>query len=192
IHLIEIPVAIEVGHGHAPKKTGSRTDQQLAVDGKAEIAPQRSIRTVASGARNSSCGTVRVPVAAMPRDSREVLRFRDFELDLAAYELRRKGRAVRLERQPMDLLILLVERRRELVSRSEIIERLWGKDVLVDVDTGVQYGHLVFLPVDSKWDAFRTDPRFVNLMERCGCTPAARPSEMADGRNPDRRTHTWN
>ncbi len=37
----------------------------------------------------------------------------------------------------MDLLILLVERRRQLVSRSEIIDRLWGKDVFVDVETGV-------------------------------------------------------
>ena len=37
----------------------------------------------------------------------------------------------------MDLLILLVESRRQLVSRSDIVERLWGKDVFVDVETGV-------------------------------------------------------
>jgi TolB-like protein/Flp pilus assembly protein TadD len=70
-------------------------------------------------------------------DARETLRFRDFELDLGAYELRRQGRPVRLERQPMDLLILLVERRRQLVTRGDIIDRLWGKDVFVDVETGV-------------------------------------------------------
>ena len=64
-------------------------------------------------------------------------RFRDFELDVGAYELRREGRPVRLERQPMDLLILLVERRRQLVSRSDIVARLWSKDVFVDVETGV-------------------------------------------------------
>ena len=69
--------------------------------------------------------------------SRDVLRFGDFELDLAAYELRRRGRPVKLGRQPMDLLILLVERRGHLVSRSDIVERLWGKDVFVDVETGV-------------------------------------------------------
>src|SRR5580765_5826746 len=67
----------------------------------------------------------------------ETLRFGDFELDVAAYELRRKGRPVKLGRQPMDLLILLVERRRQLVPRSEIVDRLWGKDVFVDVETGV-------------------------------------------------------
>jgi DNA-binding winged helix-turn-helix (wHTH) protein len=71
------------------------------------------------------------------RDSRETFRFGDFELDVTAYELRHKGRAVRLERQPMDLLILLVERRGVLVSRTEIVDRLWGKDVFVDVETGV-------------------------------------------------------
>jgi TolB-like protein len=68
---------------------------------------------------------------------RETFRFRDFELDVAAYGLRRQGRPVKLGRQPMDLLILLVESRGQLVSRSDIVERLWGKDVFVDVETGV-------------------------------------------------------
>ena len=60
---------------------------------------------------------------------RETFRFRDFELDVAAYGLRRQGRPVKLGRQQMDLLILLVESRGQLVSRSDIVERLWGKDV---------------------------------------------------------------
>ena len=68
---------------------------------------------------------------------RETLRFGDFELDIGAYELRRRGRPVKLVRQPMDLLILLVESRGRLVARSDIVERLWGKDVFVDVETGV-------------------------------------------------------
>ena len=70
-------------------------------------------------------------------DSPDAFRFGDFELDVGAYELRRNGRPVRIERQPMDLLLLLVERRRQLVLRSEIVDRLWGKDVFVDVETGV-------------------------------------------------------
>lgn len=68
---------------------------------------------------------------------RQTLRFGQFRLDVSSYELRRGARPVRLERQPMDLLILLVTRRGELISRSEIIERLWNKDVFVDVETGV-------------------------------------------------------
>jgi len=69
--------------------------------------------------------------------SHEILRFGDFELDVASYELRRRGRPVKLGRQPMDLLILLVQGRRQLVSRNDIVDRLWGQDVFVDVDTGV-------------------------------------------------------
>src|SRR5688572_27831224 len=64
-------------------------------------------------------------------------RFLDCELDVGAYQLRRQGQPVRLERQPMDLLIYIVERRGQLVSRDEIVERLWGKGVFVDVETGV-------------------------------------------------------
>jgi TolB-like protein/DNA-binding winged helix-turn-helix (wHTH) protein len=69
--------------------------------------------------------------------ARETLRFHPFELDLAAYELRRQGRPVRLERLPMDLLVMLIERRGDLVTRADIVDRLWGKDVFVDVETGV-------------------------------------------------------
>jgi len=64
-------------------------------------------------------------------------RFQDFELDVAACELRRAGEPVRLERRPMDLLILLVERRHELVSRDDIVRRLWGERAFVDVEMGV-------------------------------------------------------
>jgi TolB-like protein/Flp pilus assembly protein TadD len=68
---------------------------------------------------------------------KQTLRFGDFHLDPAGYELRRQGRPVRLERQPMDLLVLLVERRGQLVLRTDIVARLWSKDVFVDVETGV-------------------------------------------------------
>ena len=68
---------------------------------------------------------------------RGTFRFGDFVLDVAAYDLRRNGHRVRLERQPMDLLILLIGRRGQLVSRSQIVDALWGKDVFVDVENGV-------------------------------------------------------
>jgi TolB-like protein/DNA-binding winged helix-turn-helix (wHTH) protein/Tfp pilus assembly protein PilF len=73
----------------------------------------------------------------MQSTARQTLRFRDFELDVEAYQLRRRGRPIKLERQPMELLILLIERRGRMVSRGDIAERLWGKDVFVDVETGV-------------------------------------------------------
>src|SRR5262245_5136295 len=69
--------------------------------------------------------------------SRSIHRFGDFELDVPAYALRWRGRRVRIERRPMDLLMLLVERPGELVTRAEIIDRLWGSDVFVEVDVAI-------------------------------------------------------
>jgi TolB-like protein/DNA-binding winged helix-turn-helix (wHTH) protein len=62
---------------------------------------------------------------------------KDFELDPRAYELRRADRSVKLERIPMELLLLLVESRGQLVTREQIIERIWGRDVFLDADTSI-------------------------------------------------------
>src|SRR5688572_543192 len=79
----------------------------------------------------------RLLVQSSPRTSREIYRFGDFELDVTAYELRRQGRRVRLERRPMDLLVLMVQRPGELLTRTEIVERLWGSNVFIEVDAAV-------------------------------------------------------
>lgn len=69
--------------------------------------------------------------------TRNTFRFQEFELNVVAYELRHRGRRVRLERRPMDLLILMVERRGELITRGEIVKRLWGDDVFIEIETAV-------------------------------------------------------
>lgn len=63
--------------------------------------------------------------------------FGDFELDVSRYELRRKGRAQKLERIPMELLIFLLEKQGSMASREEIAQRLWGKEVFVDTENGI-------------------------------------------------------
>ncbi|HVN29657.1 MAG TPA: AAA family ATPase, partial [Candidatus Binataceae bacterium] len=67
----------------------------------------------------------------------EVCQFGDFEADRGAYELRRDGRPLKLERIPLDLLFLLLERRGQLVTREEILERIWGKGIFLDVDNAI-------------------------------------------------------
>jgi TolB-like protein/Tfp pilus assembly protein PilF len=67
----------------------------------------------------------------------EKLQFGAFVLDVGRYELTRAGKPVRLERIPMDLLILLVREKGRLISREEIIDRLWGKNLYFDTDNGV-------------------------------------------------------
>jgi len=67
-----------------------------------------------------------------------VFRFGSFELDPVAYELRRDGRVVHLGGQPMQVLLLLVDRRRTLVTREELAARLWPESVFVDRDAGLR------------------------------------------------------
>jgi DNA-binding winged helix-turn-helix (wHTH) protein len=65
------------------------------------------------------------------------VRFADFELDFGCFQLRRSGEPVHLEGLPLQLLMLLVERPREVVTREHIADVLWGKDVFVDVEQGI-------------------------------------------------------
>jgi len=61
----------------------------------------------------------------------------DVELDLGRYELRRSGRRIKLEKKPMELLILLAGRREQMVSREEIVKKLWRSDLFLDPETNV-------------------------------------------------------
>ena len=61
----------------------------------------------------------------------------DVELDLGRYELRRDGRKLKLEKKPMELLIFLVRRRDQLVSREEIQAKLWHTDLFIDTERNI-------------------------------------------------------
>ena len=67
----------------------------------------------------------------------KLIRFDEFALDYGRFQLSRKGSAVRLEGLPLQLLMFLVEKRGQLVSRELISSELWGKDVFVDVEQGI-------------------------------------------------------
>jgi DNA-binding winged helix-turn-helix (wHTH) protein/tetratricopeptide (TPR) repeat protein len=61
----------------------------------------------------------------------------EVELDLGRYELRRSGRRIRLEKKPMELLIFLLERREQMVSRDDIVKKLWRSDLFIDTEKNV-------------------------------------------------------
>ena len=67
----------------------------------------------------------------------KVFQFGDFELDCDRFELRRGERTVKLERKPMELLILLAAKNGDLLTRAEIVERLWDSEVFVDTEHGI-------------------------------------------------------
>src|SRR5258708_19718946 len=63
--------------------------------------------------------------------------FDDFEVDLKAAELRRNGTRLKLQLQPFQVLVALLEKPREVVGREELRLRLWPEDTFVDFDHGL-------------------------------------------------------
>lgn len=63
--------------------------------------------------------------------------FGEFEVDFGQHQLSRNGNAVRLEGLPLQLLMYLVENSRQLVTREQIADALWGKDLFVDIEQGI-------------------------------------------------------
>src|SRR5437868_2894756 len=64
-------------------------------------------------------------------------RFDDFEADLRAAELRRGGNRLKLQLQPFQVLVALLERPKEVITREELRQRLWPEDTFVDFDHGL-------------------------------------------------------
>ena len=89
------------------------------------------------------------------------VRFAEFELDFGRFELYRAGQPVRLEGLPLQLLMFLVDRQRQLVTRDEIADALWGKDVYVDVEQGI---NTAIRKVRIALEDDSTQPRFVQTV----------------------------
>jgi len=69
----------------------------------------------------------------------EPVRFgEDYALDLLRRRLCRRGHPLKLERIPLEILVLLVERAGEVVTRDQIVARVWGKSVFFDTDNGIR------------------------------------------------------
>jgi TolB-like protein/DNA-binding winged helix-turn-helix (wHTH) protein len=66
-----------------------------------------------------------------------VYQFGDFSLDCGKFELCRKGHRLKLERKPLELLVLLVTKHGQVVTRSEISKCLWEREVFVDIEHGI-------------------------------------------------------
>jgi len=76
-------------------------------------------------------------MGALPESDRRPLRFGVFELDPASGELRKHGVRVRLQDQPLKLLLTLLERPGELYTREELIRRTWPEGTFVDYERGL-------------------------------------------------------
>ena len=66
-----------------------------------------------------------------------MIRFGPFQVDLAAREVRKEGRKVKLQEQPFHVLALLLQRPGQVVSREELQQALWPADTFVEFDRGL-------------------------------------------------------
>src|ERR1039458_5950314 len=100
-------------------------------------------------------------------DPRPVRRYRfgAFEADAATGELRRQGMRIKLNAQPFQMLLMLLERPGELLTREEISRELWPDGTFVDFEHGVNAA------VNRIREALRdkaSSPRFVETLARRG------------------------
>jgi cholera toxin transcriptional activator len=92
-------------------------------------------------------------------------RFGIYEADVRSAELTRDGIKVKLQEQPFQILVSLLERPGEIVTREEIIQRLWPPDTFVDFD------HSLNVAIKKLREALRDDadnPRFIETKPRRG------------------------
>src|SRR5580704_8066177 len=98
-------------------------------------------------------------------DVSQIRRFGVFEVDSSTGELRRNGLRVKLHAQPFQVLLMLVERPGEIVTREEICRELWPEGTFVD------YEHSVNSAVNRLREALgdkASNPRFVETLARRG------------------------
>ncbi len=100
-----------------------------------------------------------------PSDSRSVLRFGPFQVDLASGELHKHGVRLRLQEQPFQILVMLLENPGEVVTRDELRNKLWSADTFVDFDVGLNNAVLRLRnALGDSADA----PRFIETLPRRG------------------------
>src|ERR1051325_10204853 len=95
----------------------------------------------------------------------QVLRFGVFEANLATGELRKNGVKIRLQEQPFQILVFLLVRPGELVTRQDLRDKLWSNDTFVDFD------HSLNTAINKLREALgdsASSPRFVETVARRG------------------------
>ena len=94
-----------------------------------------------------------------------IFRFADFELDCRSRELRKRGRRLRVQQQPLEILTMLVAGSGDVVTRDELRQRIWGERTHVDFDRGINKA-ITRLRQLLGDDAAR--PRFIETLPKRG------------------------
>ena len=114
-----------------------------------------------------------------PKNPNRIFRFGLYELDGNTGQLRKDGKArPRVQGQPLEVLLLLLARSGELVTREELRQRLWPADTFVD------YDHSLNTAVNKLRDALddsADNPRFIQTIPRRGYRFIATVEVLTDG-----------
>ena len=97
--------------------------------------------------------------------AKKVFRFGAYETDAVTGELRKQGARVRLQEQPFQVLVMLLERAGELVTREEIRERLWGAETFVDFDHSL---NTAINKLRETLNDSAAEPRYIETLARRG------------------------
>src|SRR5215471_11086824 len=97
--------------------------------------------------------------------SRKILRFATFEVDVRAGELRKQGKRIKLQEQPLQVLVVLLQRAGDVVTREELRSQIWLKDTFVDFDNSLNTA--INKLREALGDA-ADNPRFVETLPRRG------------------------
>lgn len=125
---------------------------------------------------------------AFAAQSRSIVRFGAFELELRAGELRKSGLRIRLQQQPLQILQMLVERPGEVITRDELRHKLWPSGTYVDFERSLNKA-MVRLR-DALGDS-ADFPRFIETIPRRGyrfLAPVQSPEAEAPQRTAGERT----
>ena len=94
-----------------------------------------------------------------------LLRFDNFELDVRAGELRKRGVKLRLQGQPLQVLATLLRHSGELVTREELRTEIWPADTFVDFDHSL---HNAIARIREALGDSAQKPRFIETLPRRG------------------------
>jgi cholera toxin transcriptional activator len=100
-----------------------------------------------------------------PQPNSRIARFGVFEADLSAGELRKNGVKLRLQGQPFQVLVLLLERAGDVVTREEMRAALWPSDTFVDFDHSL---NTAINKVRETLGDSASSPRFLETLPRRG------------------------
>ncbi len=92
-------------------------------------------------------------------------RFGPFELLPRSRELLKEGRRIKVRPQPLQVLEVLLERGREVVTREELRERVWQEDTFVDFEHGL---NTAIKELRAALSDSATEPRYIETMPKVG------------------------